>query len=256
MPVTLPKPLLGEISALTIASNDLEASLKFYQQLGFRELMRYDFPFPWIQVTDDALLIMLRKTDEKYFALTYYTKDSDAIVAELESKGIDFFKKPEAGEMIRRFVMKSPDGLSISIVTLPDGFAKPTGKSMLTMEQGDYFNPDKYANPVIGMFGELAHPVKDLDASIKFWEKLGFSAISTFSAPYPWAIITDGLSVVGLHQSTHFSFPSITYFAADMKEKIEKLKSAGLENITDMGAVNIGVTTPEGQHFFLFKMGM
>lgn len=43
------KPKLGDVSAITIASTDLAASLAFYQQLGFSELYRADFPFPWIR---------------------------------------------------------------------------------------------------------------------------------------------------------------------------------------------------------------
>ena len=54
-------PKIDGISAITITSPDLEKSLSFYQKLGFKELYRADVPFPWIQITDGALLIMLRK---------------------------------------------------------------------------------------------------------------------------------------------------------------------------------------------------
>ena len=64
--------------------------------------------------------------------------------------------------------------------------------------------------------------------SISFWENLGFKVISKFSFPYQWAIITDGIAVVGLHQTKQFSLFTITYFANDMKEKIENLKLEGI----------------------------
>jgi catechol 2,3-dioxygenase-like lactoylglutathione lyase family enzyme len=257
MQPTLPKPLLGDISALTIATADLETSLKYYQQLGFKEVMRMDFPFPWIQVTDDALLIMLRKADESYLALTYYAANAENIAADIESKGIQFTSKPKDGDMVKRYVFQSPDGLNISLVGIPDGFSKPAGKTMLTMDQQDYFKPDTYTNKTAGMFGELAHPVADLNKSIGFWETIGFKPISKFTSPYPWAILSDGLAVVGLHQTTHFTYPAITFFASDMKDKIEKLKTQGLENFKERGGPsNIVLTTPEQQHIFLFKLGM
>src|SRR5258708_6048639 len=109
MHATLPEPLLGNISALTIATTNLETSLKYYQRLGFKEVMRMDFPFPWIQVTDDALLIMLRKADESYLALTYYSANAENIAADIESKGIQFISKPKEGDMIRRYLFQSPD---------------------------------------------------------------------------------------------------------------------------------------------------
>lgn len=252
----LPKPKLGEITAITITSPDLEHSLAYYQQLGFKEVMRFDFPFPWIQVSDGALLMMLRKDDQPYIALTYYVKDIDRVTNELETAGIVFTQKAKPTDMVKRFVFQSPDGLTVSIVSIVDGFAQPPGPTMLQMPPQDYFNPDKYVNKTIGLFGEFAHPVKDLDASIAYWGKLGFIAVSRFTQPYPWAIISDGLAVVGLHQTNNFSYPAITYFAADMKDKIEKLKAGGLNNFSEQGPANIVLTTPESQKINLYKLGM
>jgi len=254
--MTLPKPKLGEISALTIASPDLETSLNFYQKLGFSEVMRMDFPFPWIQITDDALLIMLREGHEKYLALTYYVKEIDKVVAEVESKGIQFVSRPQGSDFVKRYVFQSPDSLNISLVHIADGFSKPSGKTMLAMDQSDYFKPQTYTNQIVGMFGELANPVKNLPASISFWESIGFAVLSKFASPYPWAILSDGLSIIGLHQTSQYDYPAITFFASDMKEKIEKLKQQGLDNYEEKGSGNIVVTTPEQQHIFLFKMGM
>jgi catechol 2,3-dioxygenase-like lactoylglutathione lyase family enzyme len=252
----LPKPKLGDITALTITTTDLEVSLGFYQKLGFSEVMRDTFPFPWIQITDGALLIMLRKDKEPYIALTYYPKAAAPIVAELEEQGIPLVFRPKPTDMIKRFVMESPDGMKVSLVEIPDGFKQPTGPTMLTTAPQDYFNPEKYVNKVCGMFGELAHPVKDLEASIAFWEKLGFAALSRFTSPYPWAILSDGLAIVGVHQTNHFSHPAITFFAADMKEKIAKLKEHGIATEATDGQANITISTPEQQRINLFKMGM
>ena len=53
---TLPKPKLGDVTAITITTPDLEKSVQFYKLLGFTELLRADFPFPWVQISDGALL--------------------------------------------------------------------------------------------------------------------------------------------------------------------------------------------------------
>ncbi|MEI8278917.1 MAG: VOC family protein [Bacteroidota bacterium] len=251
------EPILGEISALTISSPDLDKSLSFYKQLGFKEIMRFDFPFPWIQITDGALLIMLKKSDNPYIALTYYVKNIESLVSTLEAKGVNIYEKPTPSDMVKRHLIKSPDGVNISLVTYMEGFQQPAGPTMLTMPQTDYFNPDKYVNKACGMFGEFAHPVIDMNASIAFWELLGFKVLSKFESPYPWAIISDGLSVVGLHQSTHFSYPAMTFFASDMLDKIEAIKASGIDCYDESrGAGNLILTTPEQQHIFLFKMGM
>jgi RimJ/RimL family protein N-acetyltransferase len=252
----LPKPILGDITALTITTPDLEQSLAYYQRLGFTEVFRADWPFPWIQVSDEVLLIMLRKDATPYLALTYYVKQIDAVVADLTKKGIEFVQKAKKTDALKRYLIQSPDGLNISLVGMIDGFYQPAGPGMLHMQPKDYFKPEKYVNKTCGMFGELAHPVGDLEQSLEFWKLLGFSAVSKFTTPYPWAIVSDGLGIVGLHQTTKFAYPAITYFAADMKEKTDKLKAAGLAEYTERGPSDIVLTTPEQQHINLFSLGM
>jgi len=248
-------PQLGEITAFTIATPDLEVSLQFYKMLGFREVMRADWPFPWIQVTDGVVLIMLRKDPKPYMALTYYTKEIDKVAKDLVKKGITFTQKPGAKDMVKRYLFTSPDGCNISLVGMIDGFTKPAGKGMLHMPQEDYFRPEKYPNKAIGLFGEFAQPVKDIDASMAFWKLLGFDSVSEFTSPYRWAIMTDGLAVVGLHESAHFNAPAITYFAADMQLRINRLKANGLQNYKEQGGGNVALTTPEEQQIFLFQLG-
>ncbi len=254
--MNLPKPKLGDVNAITIGTPDLEKSFAFYKLIGFSELFRTDFPFPLIMISDGALQIMLRQEKNPYIALSYYVKELDKMVAELETNGISFSQKPKTSDMIKRYLMQSPDGLTISLVSFVDGFVQPPGPTMLTMPPQDYFNPEKYVNKACGLFGEFAHPVEDLEKSISYWEKLGFVALSKKTTPYPWAIISDGLSIVGLHQTKEFSYPAITFFAADMKEKIEKLKTEGLTDFSEKGAANIVLNTPEKQHINLFKLGM
>lgn len=252
----IPTPKIDGISAITISSPDLEKSLAFYTILGFKELFRADTPFPWIQITDGVVLIMLRKDNTPYIALTYYVKEIDKLVADLAAGGIFFVSKPAATDMIKRYLLKSPDGLNVSLVSFVEGFTKPAGQTMLTMHPQDYSNPGKYENKVCGLFGELAHPVQDIDKAMLFWEKLGFKILSRMTKPYSWAIISDGLSIVGLHQTDSFISPTITFFAADMQEKIQFLKNKGLTDFTAKGGTNVVLATPEKQNINLFKLGM
>jgi catechol 2,3-dioxygenase-like lactoylglutathione lyase family enzyme len=256
--IAIPTPPANHVSAITITTPDLDRSFAFYQKLGFTELFRMDMPFPFIQITDGALLIMLRKDPKPYIALTYYVTGVALRAAELETGGIVFSTKPKPGDFVQKFVTESPDGMNISFVDNGvGGFTQPAGKTMLTMAPHDYTNPDSYTNKVCGMFGELACAVKDLEQSIIFWGKLGFQALSKMAAPYPWAILSDGLAIIGLHQTDRFSKPTITFFASDMKEKISALKAAGLDELKDKDTdANVTITSPEEQNINLFKLGM
>jgi catechol 2,3-dioxygenase-like lactoylglutathione lyase family enzyme len=254
--LNFPKSKLGDVTAITISSDDLEKSLTYYQRLGFRENYRSDFPFPWIQISDGALLIMLRQDKNPYIALTYYVKELDKVVADLKQAGISITHLPTPNPMIQRYVIKTDEGNNLTLVTYVEGFEQPAGPTMLTMQPQNYSNPEKYINKSCGMFGEYALPVMNLDNSVLFWEKLGFKSLSKHLSPYPWAILSDGLAIVGLHQTVSFDIPTITFFASDMKDKIERLKNEGLENFIETNSENIVLNTPEKQHINLFKLGI
>lgn len=248
-------PFLGDIVAYTITTTDLERSLGFYESVGFAEVMRADWPFPWIQVSDGVVLIMLRKDTVPYMALTYYVKDINKVVKPLEKAGIAFLQKPGPKDRLKRYVLQSPDGALISLVNVIDGFRQPAGRGMMQLSQHEYNDPANYHNHTIGMFGEYAQPVADLGVSVAFWKKLGFDVLSEFAAPYPWAILSDGVSVIGLHQTDHFSKPALTYFASDMAERVAILVSHGLVPLSGEGTGNAVFSTPEGQLLFLYSLG-
>jgi catechol 2,3-dioxygenase-like lactoylglutathione lyase family enzyme len=247
---------LGDVSAITLTTPDLEQSLSFYQLLGFSEVGRNTFPFPWIQISDGSLLITLRKDHSPLASLTYYCKNQEQVINELEEMSIVFEIKPGPADFVKNYIFKSPDGLVIRIVSYVPGFTQPTGPTAVNFAQEDFFNPEKYPNPSCGIFGEFAHPVKDLQTSVEFWGKLGFDCLSRYAMPYPWAIMSDGLSIVGLHQTNDFDYPVITYFAADQAQKIARLKEQGVIDYTEKGRGSITLNTPEKQHINLFAMGM
>src|SRR6185312_10743631 len=110
--------------------------------------------------------IMLRKDAAPYIALTYYAMNVDGVVADLDEKGIEFAYRAQPTDAIKRYLIQSPDGLNVSLIGMIEGFSQPPGPTMLRMDQKDYFNPEKYANKICGMFGEFAHPVTDLDTSL------------------------------------------------------------------------------------------
>ncbi len=77
------------------------------------------------------------------------------------------------------------------------------------------------------------------------------------NAPYPYAILSDGLMLIGLHQTKNFTYPAVTYFGLNTEKRIQQLKVQGLQGFSEMaGKNNVVLKTWEGQHFFLFTLGM
>jgi len=248
---------LGQVACVYITTPDLDSSVAVYEKLGFPKVASNTFPVPWAQVSDGSLLIMMRKDATPYIGLTYYTSDVEKLVAQLEQDGVVFSQKPKEGDAIQRYYFKTPDGFNVMLANNLGGFSQPKGPTMVSMNQADYMSPDKYPNKQCGAFGEFCHAVADLDKSIAFWQKLGFTVKSKMTAPYPWAIMTDGLMLIGLHQTKDFNYPAITYFGLNTEKRVQQLKDKGLKDFTEMmGKNNVVLKTWEGQHFFLFSLGM
>ena len=248
---------LGEVACVYVTTADLDSSTAVYEKLGFPKIAANTFPVPWAQVSDGSLLIMMRKDATPYIGLTYYAADVEKIAAGMEKDGIVFVQKPKEGDPIKRYYIKTPDGFNIVLSNNLGGFTQPTGNTLLTMNQQDFMSADKYPNKQCGAFGEFCHPVADLDKSVAYWKKLGFTVKSQMSQPYPHAILSDGLMLIGLHQTKNFNYPAVTYFGLNTDTRIQQLKDKGVKNFSEMmGKNNVILKTWEGQHFFLFAMGM
>ena len=252
--VSFSQTKLGEVASIYVTSSNLDSSIALYEKIGFPKISSNVMPVPWALVSDGSLLIMLRKDSVKYVGLTYYVKDIENTVTQLVKDGIVFIQKAKKEDLIKRYFFKSPDGLNIMLASNVGLFKQPTGTTMLNMNPIARQSEDQYPNKECGAFGEFCHPVADLNTSIGYWKKLGFQVTTQMSQPYPWAILTDGLMLIGLHQTKNFNYPAVTYFGLNTENKVNELKGKGVTGITEfMGKNNVVLKTWEGLHFFLFS---
>ena len=242
---------LGSAAQITIATNDIEKSKAFYEMLGFKQVQ--EIP-SGIQMSDESVLIMLQKSDKKFLRISYFDSNADKIADEVEKQGNHFIVKNENTGFFTRSIFTTPDSIEVSLVKMyPSNIYKPKGKNGMTMSDVERKDAKNYPNPMCGTFGECSIPVTNFDSSFAYWKKLGFKG-TKYTEPYPWSVMTDGLFSIGLHQQTQFTYPAITFFAPDMQQKIDKLKSLGLSVTEFMAPGNVVTVAPEGTHIFLFTM--
>jgi len=255
--VSFSQTKLGEVASIYVTSPDLDSSIALYEKIGFLKISSNVMPTPWALLSDGSLLIMMRKDSVKYVGLTYYVTNIEEKAKQLEKNGIKFTQKPKEDDLIKRYYFKSPDGLNIMLASHVGLFKQPTGVTMLEMNPIALQSESQYPNKQCGAFGEFCHPVADLNSSIEYWKKLGFEVKSQMSQPYQWAILSDGLMLIGLHQTNNFSYPAVTYFGVNTENRVKELKGKGVTGFTEMrGKNNVVLKTWEGLHFFLFSMGM
>ncbi|MGI8892210.1 MAG: VOC family protein [Bacteroidia bacterium] len=248
---------LGEATQITIGTGNVDASCTFYERMGFRIIAEGDTPNKWLQMTDDALLLLLNEDHMEYVGLTYFSSQMEYKVNTLENAGVSFVHKSDRDDRFFQGIFLSPEGFGISLVNFdPSGSFQPKRINLLNFPKEYYNQPDKFPNKSLGIFGEFSQPVINLENSLSFWRALGFNVLTLNQQPYPWAIISDELNLMGLHQTHDFKYPAITYFAPDMNLRVLNLKKAGIHTIEDLGNNNTSflVLGPDNIRFFLFSL--
>jgi catechol 2,3-dioxygenase-like lactoylglutathione lyase family enzyme len=82
---------------------------------------------------------------------------------------------------------------------------------------------------VLGRFLEFSIAAPDIQASLDFYARLGFSQAEVGEAwQHPYAVVTDGRICLGLHQQA-LPAPSMTFVKPDLLKHIDSLEELGLE---------------------------
>jgi len=82
---------------------------------------------------------------------------------------------------------------------------------------------------VLGRFLEFSVATPDIQASLDFYSRLGFSQAEVGEAwSHPYAVVTDGRICLGLHQKA-IPAPSITFVKPNLLKYVQPLEQLGLE---------------------------
>jgi catechol 2,3-dioxygenase-like lactoylglutathione lyase family enzyme len=82
---------------------------------------------------------------------------------------------------------------------------------------------------VLGRFLEFSLATPDIQASLDFYTRLGFSQAEVGEAwSHPYAVVTDGRICLGLHQEA-IPAPSITFVKPGLLKYLDTLEEQGLE---------------------------
>ena len=81
---------------------------------------------------------------------------------------------------------------------------------------------------MLGRFLEYSLPTPDIQASLDFYTRLGFSQADVGEAwSHPYAVVTDGRIYLGLHQEA--VAPALTFVKPELLKNLEILEARGLD---------------------------
>ncbi|MCK6626148.1 MAG: response regulator [Anaerolineae bacterium] len=248
---------LGNKVEMSLAVADLSESLSFYEKLGLKKVDEGEKPYPWAVVSDGRFYLGLHQQMFSSPTLSYFTLHGlSERMDHLPKLGVklDNVQKlaPVQGmqnnELLYglKFItaeFKSPEGQRVLLAHRSSNVeTTPSGRKFYTKYDGST---------------ELSLPTQDLNAALAYWRQLGFECVTEGDQPYPWAILSDGLIRLGLHQTPKLTQPTLTYFAPNMPERLKRMRRRGITFVAErkdkkgrrVGAV---VESPDGQRFFFF----
>ena len=226
----------GRFHEISVATEDIRASIDFYERLGFWQAPTGDaWPHPYGVVTDGRLVLGLHETPG-FAAITFIHEDVPKIAATLDDTGVQLALRQTGPEVFNRIEFADPAGQRVRMVA-----ARTFSPADGAHERG----------LACGHFAHYSLPERDLAVAAAFWEPLGFVAMPEVEDPYPHQSLTsDGIDLA-LHSPRLLPAPALIFCEEDMADRITHLRRAGIASETDLPrgfapGANAMFAAPEG----------
>ncbi|MBI5471881.1 MAG: hypothetical protein HY961_06005 [Ignavibacteriae bacterium] len=234
---------LGNYAHVSLSVHTLRESLPFYAALGFSRLFGNDDPQPWVLLSDGVLNVHLYESSFPSPALHYFSSSMNAKVAELGQQALKLQEQISKDGTRRQHTLVDPNDMHVVLMHHDDA---------------DMPRPEGSSRSVLGTFAEISISTNNLAGSAAFWKSIGFTERHASANPYPWTIMSDDILTVGLHQTSTFNAPALTYLTMSVSQQIAQLKSIGVALTHEIkgrsgelaGAI---LNAPDGQLFFLLQ---
>lgn len=236
--------VIGRFLEISIETPDISASVEFYQGLGLVQALVGDvWNHRYGVLTDGNLTLGLHDYSFPSPTLTYVRPDLKKDLAEMRRL---------AGELA--FAKTGEDEFNEAGFTDPDG-------QMVAVLEARTFSPPEISQPdstILGHFSEYSLPVTDLDASVAFWEDMGFVMIERQDAPLPCASLTSDFLNLGLYATPLLRSPALTFREEDMGQRIEYIRAQHYKlapgtAISRDRVSGATLVAPEGTQIFLLS---
>lgn len=214
--------MLGRFLEISLYAPDVVTSIAFYESLGFTPAAVGEiWQHPYAVVTDGRLFIGLHDHEFQSPSLTFVQPDLERHVASLERAGLEFAFKKVGADVFNEA-----------------GLLDPAGQMIAMLEARTFSPPERRSHETsrLGWFEQVVLPVKDLDASVSFWEGLGFVPAEESEQPFPHIGLTSDSLNVALMRSEGLGRTALMFRDASMPERIRLLAEAGVEFSPDLPA--------------------
>jgi len=237
--------IFGRFLEFGIATRDIGASVQFYEQLGFRQLLTGDvWQHRYGVLTDGRLVIGLHERRGADFSITFVQPELASHVPGLRAAGFDphFVRLGEAD--FHEIHLHDPSGTDITVLearTFSPGALEPGS-----------------ARPACGRFTACSIPALEPDATQQFWERAGCIAYEPLELPYEHRPLSGRGFELALHRPALFDRPLLSFRDPQMDVRLRDLEDRGVELSSELPrelkARGHGlICAPEGTQLLLLK---
>jgi catechol 2,3-dioxygenase-like lactoylglutathione lyase family enzyme len=212
--------VLGKFHEISFQTADIAASVAFYERLGFSHCGTTDtWPHPYGVMTDGRLYIGLHQFKFPSPTITYVQPGVSHLVHSVEKLGVEIAWKRVGEDAFNEFGFLDPSGQAARVQEAPTHFAS---------------DRDRGESSLCGDFAEFSMPAADFEPMREFWEKLGFVALTETDVPYVRMSMTSDYLDLAVHRARTLDQPMLVFAAADMGERIDRLRSLDVAMADDL----------------------
>lgn len=227
---------LGDYVQISLAVEGLDSSLSFYKKLGFTEIeTKREAQIPWAIITDETNIFMLSQNDFPSPTLTYFGRNGKERIQVFQNSGLLFHK-----------IFKSPSGNTTALTVDPNGL----NLTLIDFNSNKLPRTSGVPQNNIGKFNQLAVPTSDIQESLQFWQKAGFTVIESQAS---YATLSDNMITIGLYQNQEIDYLTLIYLSQDLKKVEKNVTDAGIyiENVHTESSDVISLQSPDGQKIII-----
>jgi catechol 2,3-dioxygenase-like lactoylglutathione lyase family enzyme len=233
--------MLGRFHEISIATQDIRASVEFYERLGFVQVETGDtWPHPYGVLTDGRLFLGLHQREIESPALTFVRPEIARHAADFEARGVELTLAVTGDDAFNEI-----------------RFVDPVGQPVRVLEARTY-SPPAYAGEgsVCGYFTEFSIPAAKFDGLAAFWEALGFVASDESDTPYARLPLTSDHLNIAFHKPRTLDRPMLVFSDEKMDAHIARLRERDIPIAGELprglaAGANALVDAPEGTALLL-----
>ncbi len=236
--------MLGRFLEIGIQTQDIRASVEFYERLGFTQAQTGDtWPHPYGVLTDGTVYLGLHQTRLDSPALTFVRPGVASHLAALERAGVELSRVNVGSEVFNEVAFRDPGGQPVRL--LEARTYSPAERSALETSR-------------CGSFGWLSLPAADFEPVRTFWQALGIGATDEEAEPFPHVPLRGAGLDLALHRPRFSTDPLLVFRDADMSARIARLRELGTAQLEPPPRgldprANAVLAAPEGTALLLLE---